>query len=64
MSNDLAKKIRIMTDLIMPHNKWYRDNAIYVLKNIDDFNIPKLEHTYEQRKKKKVPFFYIRKTSR
>ena len=42
MSNDLAKKIRIMTDLIMPHNKWYRDNAIYVLKNIDDFNIPKL----------------------
>ena len=42
MSNDLAKKIRIMTDLIMPHNKWYRDNAIYVLKNIDDFNTPKL----------------------
>jgi hypothetical protein len=42
MSNELAKKLRIMTDLIMPYNKWYRDNKDYVLKNIDEFNIPKL----------------------
>lgn len=42
MTNELAKKIRIMTDVIMPHNKWYRDNSKYVLNNITDFNIPTL----------------------